>query len=116
MTPISFKRHRFAPGRPTQNAFVESFNGRLRDACLNETLCSSLSHATIVRAAGKYDYNHHRAYAAHGGATPVEFAEKSGMGHALYRIEITAPTGKFLKPEPPYEWRKNGAHGTQFRP
>ena len=43
--------HYIAPGKPTRNAFVESFNGRLRDECLNETLFSSLSHATAVLAA-----------------------------------------------------------------
>jgi putative transposase len=37
--------HYIAPGKPQQNAFVESFNGRLRDECLNETLFSSLAHA-----------------------------------------------------------------------
>ena len=37
--------HYTAPGKPTQNAFVESFNGKLRDECLNETLFTSLAHA-----------------------------------------------------------------------
>ena len=37
--------HYIAPGKPQQNAFVESFNGRLRDECLNETLFTSLAHA-----------------------------------------------------------------------
>jgi putative transposase len=37
--------HYTAPGKPQQNAFVESFNGRLRDKCLNETLFTSLAHA-----------------------------------------------------------------------
>ena len=37
--------HYIAPGKPTQNAFVESFNGRLRDECLNETLFTSMAHA-----------------------------------------------------------------------
>jgi transposase InsO family protein len=36
--------HQIAPGKPTQNAFIESFNGRLRDELLNETLFRSLSH------------------------------------------------------------------------
>ena len=37
--------HYIAPGKPTQNAFFESFNGKLRDECLNETLFSSLAEA-----------------------------------------------------------------------
>lgn len=47
--------HYIAPGKPTQNAFVESFNGRIRDECLNETLFSSLPHARAVLAAWKND-------------------------------------------------------------
>ncbi len=40
--------HYIAPGKPMQNGFVESFNGRLRDECLNETLSTSLDHARFV--------------------------------------------------------------------
>ncbi len=36
--------HYIAPGKPMQNGFVESFNGKLRDECLNETLFSNLAH------------------------------------------------------------------------
>jgi len=46
------ERHCVVPGKPTQNAFVESFNGRLRDECLNETLFTSLAHARSILAAG----------------------------------------------------------------
>jgi len=43
--------HYIAPGRPMQNGFVESFNGRLRDECLNETLFSDLTQArTAIRS------------------------------------------------------------------
>lgn len=45
--------HYIAPGKPMQNGFVESFNGKLRDECLNETLFSSLRHARIVLAEWK---------------------------------------------------------------
>ncbi len=89
--------HYIAPGKPTQNAFVESFNGRLRDECLNETLFSSLSHAKAVLAAWKHDYNHHRPHSAHAGATPVEFAEKADMGHAPYRLEQTVRNGQYFE-------------------
>lgn len=40
--------HYIAPGKPMQNGFVESFNGRFRDECLNETLFTSLAHARFV--------------------------------------------------------------------
>lgn len=49
--------HYIAPGKPTQNAFVESFNGRLGDACLNETLFTSLAQARALLAAWRHDYN-----------------------------------------------------------
>jgi putative transposase len=49
--------HYIAPGKPTQNAFIESFNGRLRDELLNETLFTSLAQARAVLAAWKHDYN-----------------------------------------------------------
>jgi putative transposase len=48
--------HYIAPGKPQQNAFIESFIGRLRDECLNETLFSSLSQARSVLAAWQADY------------------------------------------------------------
>lgn len=43
--------HYIAPGKPMQNGFVESFNGRLRDECLNETLFAALGHARAVLGA-----------------------------------------------------------------
>ncbi len=46
-----FDWHYIAPGKPTQNAFIESFNGRLRDELLNETLFPSLHHARATLAA-----------------------------------------------------------------
>ncbi len=55
--------HYIAPGEPTQNAFVESFNGRLRDELLNETLFRSLPHARAVLGAWRQDYNAGRIHA-----------------------------------------------------
>lgn len=77
--------HYIAPGKPMQNGFVESFNGRLRDECLNETLFASLSHARTVLAAWREDYNHVRPHSGLGGATPAEVAAaatQAGLGHA----------------------------------
>jgi putative transposase len=68
--------HYIAPGKPQQNAFVESFIGRLRDECLNETLFSSLPQARVVLAAWRSDYNRTRPHSALGNATPAEFAER----------------------------------------
>jgi putative transposase len=63
--------HYIAPGKPQQNAFVESFNGKLRDECLNETLFSSIRHARLVLAAWQQDYNDIRPHSALGGRTPA---------------------------------------------
>jgi putative transposase len=63
--------HYIAPGKPTQNAFVESFNGRLRDECLNETVFTSLRHARAVLAAWQRDYNEVRPHSALGGRPPA---------------------------------------------
>jgi putative transposase len=49
--------HYIAPGKPQQNAFIESFNGHLRDELLNETLFSSLAHARAVLTEWRLDYN-----------------------------------------------------------
>jgi putative transposase len=62
--------HYIAPGKPQQNAFVESFNGRLRDECLNETLFTSLRHARAVLTAWRQDYNEVRPHSALGGRPP----------------------------------------------
>ena len=62
--------HYIAPGKPQQNAFVESFNGRLRDECLNETLFTSLAHAREVLAIWKDDYNTVRPHSGVGNLAP----------------------------------------------
>jgi putative transposase len=63
--------HYIEPGKPQQNAFAESFNGRLRDECLNETCFDSLSHAREALAAWREDYNHVRPHSAHNGLPPA---------------------------------------------
>jgi putative transposase len=80
--------HYIAPGKPTQNAFVESFNGRLRDECLNETLFTSLAHARSILAAWKHDYNTVRPHSKLGGRTPAEIAGQRGWGHAPNPVAI----------------------------
>ena len=65
--------HYIAPGKPQQNAFVESFNGRLRDELLNETLFSSLSEARTLLAAWRDDYNRVRPHSALANSTPEAF-------------------------------------------
>jgi putative transposase len=64
--------HYIAPGKPQQNAFAESFIGRLRDECLNETLFTSLDHARSALGQWRRDYNENRPHSGLGGATPAE--------------------------------------------
>src|SRR6202008_2860087 len=66
--------HYIAPGKPTQNAFIESFNGRLRDELLNETLFTSLAQARIALECWRLDYNGSRPHSKLGWKTPSEFA------------------------------------------
>lgn len=68
--------HYTAPGKPTQNAFVESFNGRMRDELLNETLFTCIAHAREKIAAWIDDYNSERPHSSLGYATPAAFAAK----------------------------------------
>ncbi len=63
--------HYIAPGKPTQNAFIEAFNGRLRDELLNEEVFTSLADARRRLSLWKYDYNHIRPHSALNGQTPA---------------------------------------------
>jgi putative transposase len=63
------------PGKPVQNAFIESFNGRFRDECLNEHIFLSLDDARRKIETWRKDYNTNRPHSALGHMTPGEFAE-----------------------------------------
>ena len=62
------------PGQPWRNGYVESFNSRLRDECLNINSFYSLLHARVVIGDWKYEYNHERRHSSLGYLTPVEYA------------------------------------------
>lgn len=64
------------PGKPNQNAYIESFNGRLRDECLNEHWFVSLAHARAVIEAWRREYNEERPKKSLGGLTPSAYARK----------------------------------------
>jgi putative transposase len=83
--------HYIASGKSQQNAFVESFNGRLRDECLNETLFTSLPHARAVLARWQDDYNHVRPHSAHRGATPAEIGRRAITPRILEALANAAP-------------------------
>jgi putative transposase len=67
--------HYTAAGKPKQNGFIESFNGKFRDRKLKDTLFSSLHQARIELAAWKQDCNHHRSHSGLGWLTPSESAK-----------------------------------------
>ena len=67
--------HYIAPGKPMQNGFVESFNGRMRDELLNETMFRNLAHARVVIAAWSADYNTERPHSALDYQTPLTAGE-----------------------------------------
>jgi len=70
--------HYIAPGKPQQNGFIESFNGRLRDELLNETLFRSLPHARAILEAWRRDYNETRPHSKLGWMTPAAYASSIG--------------------------------------
>ncbi len=71
-----------APGKPTQKAFVESFNGRFRDECLNDHWFENLTVAGALIAAWRLDYNECRPHSALRYLTPAEFARRPSSSHA----------------------------------
>ncbi len=62
------------PGRPVENGCIESFNGRLRDECLNVEVFFNLADARRKLYLWRCDYNHHRPHSALDDRTPAEFA------------------------------------------
>jgi len=73
--------HFIEPGKPVQNAYVESFNGKLRDECLNEHWFTSLEEARSLLEAWRQDYNTCRPHSSLGDLTPVEFAKTERRSH-----------------------------------
>lgn len=73
--------HYIAPGKPQQNGYVESFDGRLRDECLNETRFASLSHSRSVLRSWRDDYNNVRPHSRIGGLTPADAARRVAQPH-----------------------------------
>jgi transposase InsO family protein len=78
-----------APGKPVENAFVESFNGRLRDECLNEHWVLSLADARWLVELWRQDYNQDRPHSALGYQTPAAFRR----GLADRTVTRQAPVG-----------------------
>ena len=81
------------PGKPIQNGLVESFNGRMREECLNEHLFPSLRHARRMIAAWRNDYNHHRPHSSLDGLTPREYHQWSEKDQNLNRARAVLVNG-----------------------
>jgi len=78
--------HFIRPGKPVENAYAESFNGKLRDECLNESWFINLADAQRTIEAWRIEYNTARPHTSLDGRTPKEFAEE------LNRRELLTPT------------------------
>ncbi len=74
--PRSIEACFIEPGKRFQNAYIESFNGRLRDECLNESVFSSLNHARQIVEAWREHYNDERPHSGIGYFTPVEYRQQ----------------------------------------
>ncbi len=80
--------HYIQPGKPMQNGFVESFNGRLRDERLNEHLFTSYIHARQIIEDWRIDYNNRRPHSSLDGLTPMEFVNRSKPDHNQNRFYL----------------------------
>jgi len=85
------KLHFIAPGKPTQNAYVESFNGKLRDECLNAHWFRTLADARLTIGAWRQEYNQVRPHSALGQATPEEFARQEVILRELLEPQAAVP-------------------------
>jgi putative transposase len=77
------------PGKPNDNAYIESFNGKFRDECLNEHWFLSITHAREVIEAWRIEYNVDRTHSSLGDITPKEFAQNIAAKQGR-RISSTA--------------------------
>ena len=93
----SVRLHFIDLGKPTQNAFIESFNGRFRDECLNENWFLDIHDAQRIVEAWRIDYNSSRPHSALGYATPQEFAA-SDQGLAPGQMTTNPTTATISNP------------------
>ena len=78
------------PGKPTENAFIESFNGRLRDECLNVEQFTSIEDVRAKIEAWRIDYNQHRPHGSLGDRTPNEFMRQMQFIGATEKAAISS--------------------------
>jgi putative transposase len=75
-------------GKTQAERLLETFNGRLRDECLNEHMFWSLRHARHLIAAGRDDYTLHRPHTSLDGLTPREFLNRSARDQTTNRTNF----------------------------
>jgi transposase InsO family protein len=92
--------HYIAPGKPTQNAFVESFIGRFRDECLNEEVFASLAEARAMIERWRRDYNQVRPHSAHRGLTPEAAHLRSAGARLRSPDQLRRAPATIEAPEP----------------
>jgi len=95
--------HYIEPGKPVQNAFIESFNSKLRDECLNEHMFVSLAEARQTIEAWRYDYNHRRPHGSLGALSQTSSrCSKDSKHNRPRRAKLTTVST--------YDWRELGVH------
>ena len=83
--------HFIQPGKPIQNAFIESFNGKFRDECLNEHWFLTLQEAQLVIEAWRRESNEERTHSTIGDVTPQEFITNyQNGGHLVQEVTSSA--------------------------
>jgi putative transposase len=103
--------HTIQPGRPMENGYVESFNGRFRDECLNENWFTDLADAREKIAEWKQDYNESRPHSSLQYRTPVEFA---ALAASFYRDGVGQEASNAGPlPHTPIPATQDGAWGEQ---
>jgi putative transposase len=88
--------HYIEPGKPVQNAFIEAFNSRLRDECLNEHVFLSLAEARQIIEAWRQDFNRHRPHSSLGYLAPEEFAARNRQKRSEPAARTAWPANQML--------------------
>jgi putative transposase len=75
------------PGKPTDNAIIESFNGKFREECLDQHWFISLEEAIQIVNSWRHDYNHDRPHSALGNKSPITFSSLQACGLAHMPVD-----------------------------
>jgi DNA-binding transcriptional LysR family regulator len=91
--------HYIDPGKPQQNGYIESFNGSLRDECLNEEIFDSLDDARRKLGLWRYDYNHVRPHSSLGNKTPAEARRALELSEGSAHGALAQPQNDNYQPQ-----------------